>query len=567
MANYLALETTDTHARVLLANTDGKGLRVRNAKDVDAPDSAALAMKIKGLVKEWNATGAKTLVAIQRDQCELRRLAVPDVGADEIPDLVRYQALQNFSALGADWPLDFVTLPKTASGTHVLAGAISPDRLKAVELLCEQIECPLEGIVLRPCATAVLVNEVFPPPVGEGLLVLETQAGVDDMFVMIGPKAVLMRSVRLPEVTASDAVEGNSIHAMVIGEARRTIAAATSMQPGLRITRAVICGEGPSQIELSDAIREQCDLHVDCVKDWSGARIHKTLSEDSLQDPTRYLPLIGMVTSELAKVDSVIDFRRPRQRPPAKDNKQMFQVVALLAALLFIAGFFGVRWMLGERDKQLAYLQRQINQQEQPVADADTLIDALYQVENWYVNSPNWLEEFNFLAERLPQAEQVRLREVNCADQAALSPRLVETRDRGRMIVKGYLDSTASLSQMHESIRDEQHRLESGERNQKPDDRDYPWQFGDTIYVSTGPATDAPSGPADESPPVGSATSSESTLNANRTPEVPVDATEPPMTESPGESSPEASPASEPAADTSGSALESDAAREAGEPV
>jgi len=488
------LKTSDTHARLLLAATDAKKVRVRHATQITAANPQALAKKIGEVVAKWNCASAKTLVALERDDCELRRLAVPDVGPDEVPDLVRYQALQNFSTLGADWPLDFISLPKESRtgsdgaadrGNHVLAGAISPARIKAIESLCDEIGCPLEGIILRPCATAVLVHHVVPAASGAAQVVIESGSLASEtanILVTSGAKAVLMRSVRLP----SGAADQQAIHKQLQSEVRRTIGAAMADQPDLKVSRVVICGNGLDQKQLADSIRKNGDLAAVCVKNWDGARVHKSVEDADLRQPERFLPLIGMVKSELAQTDSVIDFRRPRERPPAPDNSRTWKALALLAALLLIGSFFGVRWMLGERDNEIIYLQKQINVNTNPVKEADEIIDALHAMENWHQNSPNWLEELNHLSENLPPGEQARLKELFCVDQGALSSRFIGTKDRARVGIKGFLDGTATLSRMHDAIRDDHHRVESGERNQKPEDRDYPWQFGDTVYVTTG---------------------------------------------------------------------------------
>lgn len=483
MSQHLAIQLNGTKARLLLASAEKNVVRVRHATEVTSEDAHGLPAKIRDVVNEWSCAGAKTLVALDREQCEIRRLEVPDVADDDLPDLARYQALQNFSALGPEWPLDFIKLPKTDEsdeGNHVLAGAISPDRMKAIEDTCETIGCPLEGIILRPCATAAVIDTVMPAPRGEGQVVVDQHQGVADIFVTVGPKTILMRSVRLPsdEAAATKAL---------LPEIRRTIAAASSTLPGLKVSRIAVCGSSRVDADIASGLRSDAGLPVVNVEDWAGAKIHKSLDAEPPQNPGRFLPLIGLVRAEMAAQDSVIDFRRPRQRPPAPDNSRTYKLLALLAAVVLGVIFFGIRSMLKNEDKTIAFKQTQTRQNEEPVKEAEKLMAAFFQMENWHANSPNWLDELNELTKRLPAAEQVRLNEIVFNDRDAMSLRMTDTTDRGAIILKGFLDNnTSTLTSMHDALQDERHRVQSGARVNKPGDSDYPCRFGDTIYVTTG---------------------------------------------------------------------------------
>ncbi len=479
MTSFLAIQMEGTDARLLLAGTERKNVRVRQAQTVTGDSVTERTDAIRSVVNSWNAQGTPLLMAIDREECELRRLTVPDVGPDELPDLVRYQAMQNFSALAPDAPLDFVSLPSPSSGRSVLAAAISSERLQTAMAFGDSIGCPLQAMILLPCATAALAQAAYPLRNDQAQVVIRSGAGAISILVMVGPIPVLMRSVR---------TQGGALPDLDIlkGEVRRTMGAAKAEQPNLRVERIVVCGSGARQRDIAKSLHGEGESDIVFLSHWPGAEESSDGLHADSEQAAGFLPLVGMVVAETQTTDTMIDFRRPRKPPVAPDNSQLYKAMALAGILLLLGAFLLIRWQLGKRDKDLEFVQSQINQNEKPVVDSEKMIDDLHAVENWFVNSPNWMDELQHLSLQIPPAEQVRLREVSCVDQSATSVQTMETQDRGRITLKGLLDSAATLSLMQDAIRDQNHRVESAERNQRPDEPDYPWQFGDTIFISTG---------------------------------------------------------------------------------
>ncbi|MEX2559658.1 MAG: hypothetical protein WD403_07070, partial [Pirellulales bacterium] len=67
---------------------------------------------------------AETLVAVGRASIELKQLTLPPAPADELPDMVRFQAMREFTSLAEGWPLDFLPLGAGTDGPRqVLAAA------------------------------------------------------------------------------------------------------------------------------------------------------------------------------------------------------------------------------------------------------------------------------------------------------------------------------------------------------------------------------------------------------------------------------------------------------------
>ena len=93
-----------------------------------------------------------TIVAVGRSGVELRLLSLPPAPDEELPELVRFQAVRQFSALGDDWPLDFFPIDQQRPDLprSVLAAAISPELVAQIQQNCAAAELKLRRLVLRP---------------------------------------------------------------------------------------------------------------------------------------------------------------------------------------------------------------------------------------------------------------------------------------------------------------------------------------------------------------------------------------------------------------------------------
>ena len=120
MAKLLAIEWDDREARVAVASPRGSEMVVEEAFAIDIAAVAgggrrrtmlrAVGRRIAEVLAQRGLTGSDALVGLGRTSIELRSLSLPPAPPEELPDLVRFQAMQAFTTIGEDWPLDFVEL-------------------------------------------------------------------------------------------------------------------------------------------------------------------------------------------------------------------------------------------------------------------------------------------------------------------------------------------------------------------------------------------------------------------------------------------------------------------------
>ena len=179
----------------------------------------------------------QALVAVPRGKIELRLLQVPPAPEEELPELVRFQALRQFTSLGEDWPLDFVQLQSAdPQQVRVLAAAVAPAVVDEVRQVCAALESPPTSLVLRPFAAASFYSRYV--AADRCRLMVELFAEEADLNVVAAGQVLLLRSVRLPT---------HDRDAALVGEIRRTLAAARN-QLGDQAVEAVMLLGGEAEL-------------------------------------------------------------------------------------------------------------------------------------------------------------------------------------------------------------------------------------------------------------------------------------------------------------------------------
>ena len=205
MSKLLALEWDAHEARIVSARTRGKDVVVEEAFTValgprDPGETFAdpdVGARIASALAARDIGRCDALLAVGRSSIELRNLQVPPSPPEELPDLVRFQAMREFSAIGEDWPLDFVHVDtgQNEESLTVLAAAISSELLQQLTDTCQAADVVPQHIVLRPFAAASLLGRQNRDD-GRCRLMVDVLQSEADLTVLVDGNVVLMRTVR-----------------------------------------------------------------------------------------------------------------------------------------------------------------------------------------------------------------------------------------------------------------------------------------------------------------------------------------------------------------------------------
>ncbi len=485
MARLLAMEWDGHEARVVVARTSGGAVVVEQAFGVDlsprgTSETAAepnVGQRIASALSAHHVGRAETLVAVGRANIELRVLNVPPAPDDELPEIVRFQAMRQFTALGDDWALDYVPMgPGNEGGLSVLAAAISPELLQQIQKTSDEAGVSPHRLVLRPFAAASLLQR----RAGGGVcqLMVDLLADEADLTVMAEQQVVFMRTVRL-----TGGGDEEKAHRALLAEIRRTMAAAQNQLGGRRVERIEICGDEDEHASLKGLVEQELSLTVELFNPFDGMELGPELASRLPDYPGRFAPLLGMLADEAAGRQHAIDFLHPRKKPPppSKIRRNAFIGAAAAALIAAVVLFIFVRVISLER--QISSLTKERDALQVTKEQADARVAEVTQIESWSKEEVNWLDELHELSQEFPPAEDAMLTRMRVSPQSGVST----------MVLEGVAKESSTVFDIEKLINDERHVVKRGEGARPVDDAGpYRAFFNETITVRPAEAATKP---------------------------------------------------------------------------
>jgi len=477
MARLLAIEWDNTEARVVVATARGESISIDEAFAIPLPprgeqDSgdadrgavigAALAARRLGRVQ--------CLAAVGRASIELKQLSLPPSPDDELPDLVRFQALRDFHSLDEDWPLDFIPLtPEADKPRQVLAAAISTELVAQIRETTRKAGLEPERLVLRPCAAASLLRRVEIREPEHVRLLVDVLADEADLTVLVDGQVVFLRTARLPgDALAPDA------HRPLVSEIRRTIAAARNQLGGRKVDAIHLCGSGADHAALAAQIERDIDLPCRVFDPFTGLSLSRELKTSPPDRTGRFTPLVGMLLDESQQAAPAIDFLNPRRRPPPPDHRRKLALVAAAVGALVLLGAGWFWSQLSGLDDEIATLAQDSKDKDKLVAKAKEFELAAKEIDAWRAGDINWLDELRELSGDFPVAKDVLITQLRMGPHNA----------GGEIALEGYLREAANADAFEASLRDESHRVEGRGLQQDSSKPGYGWHFTTALVVS-----------------------------------------------------------------------------------
>lgn len=430
-----------------------------------AADALAAAARELGLGK------SEVTVVASRELVEVRTLDVPRIEAEELPDIIRFQAQRQLANMADNWTLDYVMLPDDPSQEMqtALVGAIAPQYLAEMESACAGANLQVSHVALGPIELARLATASGKLPTDGASMVICLSRDTADLLILKSNQVALLRSTKLPS-------EKEAWATVLGGEVRRSLMAASS-QLGTSAVKGVMLMARPElSAEAEDPIEQAVGQPISLVDPSSLLSKHLDSRERLLETSGNRIGVIaGAALHPLADRAGSLDFKNPKKRPPKKQNTLLYALAGAAALLVAAAG---VSWWFNTNrtlDEDLEFYRNEIEGKELLAKSAQRKIKQLREIESFLDGAPNFLDELNYVSKRIPTAEKVILG----------GPTFSTLADgRGQIQVPIAADSAETISQFEQSLRDEQHVVKSKEN--RISDRPtklYKWEAIETITI------------------------------------------------------------------------------------
>lgn len=485
----VALDWDDEQVRLVAGDSDGARTRLRHAAIVPVSEDG-LGPTLQSLIAKYSLQKCPCLVAVGRDQAELRQMDFPPVPVEELPDMVRFQAIRQFASAGDSATVDFIPTQVDDQGVKAIVSATGPTQLKPLRKTIESTGWALQRIALRPIASSALYRilvlqnsgkanlsdsgPVTSLPEGPSTLALIDLVSDEAEIVLLRRgEVVFVRSVRLPSEMPA---RTNAL----AGEIRRSMMACGAAGTNCNVIMWGVADRHAAEIErLGERLTEQQDATclTQLIDPLELVGADSSARESVGETVGRLAPLVGLLVADQGHADKLIDFENPRKtievtRDPRKTAAMIGIPIVVVAALI---------WMLWGN---LASLDEQIERQMAANSElrekseaAEVMIDQTARVDQFLNGDVNWLEELQRLSTTMPTSDQLILREVNAT---------ADVRDGGgRMVLSGRVTSPDVIDEFEASLRDDSHQVIGDKVTQLATEDAYRWQMTQTIAVSS----------------------------------------------------------------------------------
>ncbi len=478
MKRLLAVQWDRYEVRCVLADCRRGNVRLRAVHaepipdadaEADEPSAAEPGATLAKVLTKLGGHRGVTLVGVDRGDVELMHFTLPPARDGELHELVSNEVLRE-SPAGLDQSvLDFVPQSDDPDQIRDVAVALLPQaRLEQFGDTCAAAGLKPDRLPLRPYAAASLFRRAASPSEGPCLLVAPVWDEVD-LTVFRQGKAVLSRTVRLPERVGTEAADRR-----LMTEITRTLAVATQDQlHDDPVQRIVVFDRRQGPEGLPERIHRELQLPVERLDPFEPVDAGRA---ELPERPGRFASLLGMVLDESRGRAHAIDFLHPRKPPKSFDRRRVAGLAGIVVLAAVLAGAY-VAWdtlatARADRD-ELAVRLKQLD--EGPISAAMKQRDLMAAIRDWQDGGVNWLEELRELSVRFPPQQDVVLTQMSMTSLPD---------GGGDVAFQGLVRDSSIVLRIETNLRDEYHRVNSRSVHQGSQGEDYARRFAARMAVA-----------------------------------------------------------------------------------
>ena len=442
MSKVVVWEIEQDKALVMLADLRGRTIRVEKGAvwPLAGADGASLGKRLQ----TWQVPQrAEMIVVVGRQDVEIKSLLLPPAPEDELPDMVRFQALREMSA-GDSATIDFLTLTgDAATPRQVLAAALSPKSRAFIEAAALASGLKLVRIALHGSAVSACIRTQD----SNGALIVEVRGQQAEIAAKDARGVRFLRTVRVGE---------HDIAQSLITEIRRTLTLL------------------PSQAQLSpDEIHVACDddLFAPLSTTWRMAtggeltRIEASQTaalSDGPEEVTKNLGLLGALLEHGEGRRHSFDFVNPRKAAAKPDQTKRYRIAGILMAGAAAAASLLYMTELRRQDAKLDSLRMQLRGAEKRMTELAPEMAKHEKLAAWKRGDVVWLDEMAALAKKLPDAESVALKSIVFKSAGGV------TKHAAEVSLEGWAKDGEAVARFEDALRwDDTRSITPGRQSQR----------------------------------------------------------------------------------------------------
>ncbi len=494
MPEILAIEWEHEHVCGVLAHVSAGTVRVERTFVIPRPVTAASASAplqldwLRPELAKVGISGGPVLVALPRDEAIVKRLELPEVSDDELPEIVRLQAGAKSSVALDELALDFIPLPKRgeAPGREALVATVPRQTIDEIQTVCRS--AGLEAIVIGLTAAAVaeFVARAEKPAdsaAAVASLVVARHGNRIEISMLRRCHLLFSHSARL-----SSEASGQEAQA-IVAEVSRALVALRGALSDVTIERIWTLVSAAEHEQLAESLKRRLNCEVLALDPFASVERDARVAHE-VADRSLFAGPIGMLLAKSEPHVPALDFLSPRRPPVKRDVRQQRKILAGAAAAVILMLLGGAHWMrLSRLDAEIADLNAQENNLNAAIKEGAPESAAYELVAAWKAGGEDWLEEFVTLTDRMPKTDRVYVESLRCLSRQGPT-------SSPKIIVKGFARKREDALKLNDLFLAADGHFQGQpvreEATKKKDDEFYKWEFEKELRLMT-----AKSGPGD----------------------------------------------------------------------
>jgi len=478
MPDLLALEFESRRVLGLDAQVSPSGVRLRNCfewvmpEDLDPEqDIKGAGEWLKGQLVELGAHGRQVVLTFPREVAVVRRIELPKVADEELPDLVKYQAGLKSARPIDQLALDFIPLPVSdeAEARDVLITTVPKKALSDATSIIVSAGLELHCAGLSPISAGEIMLRDSGAEGQDSLLVTRHGPRVE-ISLFRGSNLVFSHFTQV-------AGEGESAdNQAVIAAVVRSLMGLTGPVQSQDIKDAALVGSAEEFEALSPALEKRLSARVRILDPFGADGVR--VDCDIPQKRSAYAALVGSLLAQTGAKAEPINFLAPR-RPPVKPDytRRRLIIGGAVAALLALTVGGGIYLKVQELNKEIANLKREQQDNAKLLEKGAPLVERAALIEEWAADRRLWLDELIALDQELPESERAFLNRVEFTLGTRNTP--------AKLTLEGYSRDRVDAIDLGESIVKNDQRYDLRDDDQKRDDKDpyHPWKFNAELLL------------------------------------------------------------------------------------
>ncbi len=392
MSRYISIDLDANRLYVAAGSSKGGASRLEKAFSIplSGPLTTANAEEYgQTLAESLRANGispAPLLIALGRDRLILKEVKIPNVGMEDEPNLVRFQATKEFTEPLDTLVIDYYTLDRIENDgqKRAIVVAVKKDYLKSLEDLAKAARMRLVLALPRSIALyaltqkAIRTGEVSPPDEKRGSIAIYSRG---ELVVVRDDQVVFSRPVSAASLSNDQ---------MLMGELRRNITAYNG-QNALQPISALYVTDADLAIRL-----DSLPLNVQPLDPLQGLG-------EPYQGRSQFSGCAGLFQVQASPIKNLPNILSPK-KPAKKENKaaKRLTLIGALAALLVFAGLVLGFLYVQKLDSKLTRQRMALASLEKDLNDLKIEEKRMEVLKEWESRRINWLDELYDLTERFP---------------------------------------------------------------------------------------------------------------------------------------------------------------------